>query len=276
MSDLPLSPQVFSILSALVEERVGLSYSLADMDIFASKASARALEAGFESMLDYYYCLRYDDPEQREFQRLAESLLVHETFFFREFDPLRAALAHFVAPHAKAGRRARVWCAACATGEEPVTIAMLLHEAQLSDQVELIASDLSQSALERAKRGVFSPRALRQQSDHPLAARYLETSPQGIVAHPSLLQSIDFRQVNLIDHAAVEALGSFDLIVCRNVLIYFDDARVHSVVSRLAGRIRPEGALLIGVSESLMRFGTSLTCEEHGGSFVYRRVASRS
>ena len=123
---------------------------------------------------------------------------------------------------------------------------------------------------------MFSPRALRQQRDHPLAARYLETLPEGIVARPSLLKSIDFRQVNLVDAAAVEALGSFDLVVCRNVLIYFDEARVHSVVSQLAARIRPEGALLIGVSESLMRFGTSLTCEEHGGSFVYRRAASRS
>ena len=66
-----------------------MSYTLADLDIFASKASARALEAGFESMLDYYYCLRYDDPEQREFQLLVETLLVHETFFFREFEPLR-------------------------------------------------------------------------------------------------------------------------------------------------------------------------------------------
>jgi len=275
MSDLPLSPQVFSILSALVEERVGLSYTLADKDIFASKASARALEAGFESMLDYYYCLRYDDPEQREFQLLAETLLVHETFFFRELEPLRAAIAHFVAPRVKAGERARIWCAACATGEEPVTIAMLLREAKLTDQVDLVASDLSQSALERAKKGVFSSRALRQQRDHPLAARYLETRPDCIIAHASVLQSIDFRQVNLVEADAVEALGSFDLIVCRNVLIYFDDARVNSVVDRITARIRPDGALLIGVSESLMRFGTSLSCEEHGGSFVYRRRASR-
>jgi chemotaxis protein methyltransferase CheR len=270
MSGLPLSPQVFSILSALVEERVGLSYTLADKELFESKVSLRARDAGFESMLDYYYCLRYDDPEQREFQRLAEALLVHETFFFREFEPLRVAISTFVAPRVRAGARARIWCAACATGEEPVTIAMLLREAQLSEHVDLVASDLSESALERAKKGVFSPRALRQNRDHPLAVRYLETRPDAILAQRELMRSIEFCQVNLIDRAAVEALGSFDLIVCRNVLIYFGEDRSREVAELLASRVRPEGAVLIGVSESLMRFGTSLVCEEHSGVFVYR------
>jgi chemotaxis protein methyltransferase CheR len=270
MSDLPMSPQVFSILSALVEERVGLSYTLADKEIFESKVSLRALEAGFESMLDYYYCLRYDDPEQREFRRLAEALLVHETFFFRELEPLRVAIANFVAPRVRAGHRARIWCAACATGEEPVTIAMLLREAELDQHVDLVASDLSESALERARKGVFSPRALRQHRDHPLAVRYLETRPDAIIARSELVNSIDFCSINLIDPTAVQALGSFDLVVCRNVLIYFGDERTRAVAELLAARVRDHGALLIGVSESLMRFGTSLVCEEHGGVFVYR------
>lgn len=270
MPGLPLSPQVFSILSALVEERVGLSYTLSDKEIFESKAAARALDAGFESMLDYYYCLRYDDPEQREFQRLVEALLVHETFFFREFEPLRVAISTFVAPRVRSGNRARIWCAACATGEEPVTIAMLLREQGLSEHVDLIASDLSESALERAKKGVYSPRALRQNRAHPLAVRYLEVRPDAILAHRELVRSVDYRQVNLLDRDAVEALGSFDLVVCRNVLIYFAEDRARAVAELLAARAEPEGALLIGVSESLMRFGTSLVCEEHGGVFVYR------
>jgi chemotaxis protein methyltransferase CheR len=276
MSTLPLSPQVFAILSALVEERAGLSYTLADKDIFESKVSLRAVEAGFDSMLDYYYCLRYDDSEGHEFQRLVEALLVHETFFFREFEPLRVAIAQFVAPRVRAGQRARIWCAACATGEEPVTVAMLLREAELSEHVELIASDLSNAALERAKKGVFSPRALRQHTGHPLAVRYLETRPDAILARTELVNSIDFRNVNLVDPAAVEALGSFDLIICRNVLIYFGEERSRSVAELLARRVHPHGALLIGISESLMRLGTSLVCEEVAGVFVYRPHHPRS
>jgi len=270
MPDLVLSPQVFSILSALVEERVGLSYSLSEQDLFASKVSHRAVEAGFESMLDYYYYLRYDDPEQQEFRRLAETLLVHETFFFREAEPLRVAIEQFVAPRVARGQRARIWCAACATGEEPLTVAMLLRDAKLELHVDLIASDLSERALQRARSGTFSPRALRQHARHALAARYLESRPDAVIARAELVQSVDFRCINLLDKEAITKLGSFDLIVCRNALIYFSDQRAAHVVRTMAQALVPDGALLVGVSESLMRLDTPLVCEEHAGVFIYR------
>lgn len=257
-------------MSSLIEERVGLSYSLRDKEIFESKVSLRAVEAGFDSMLDYYYFLRYDDPDAREFRALVEALLVHETFFFRELEPLRVALAEFVAPRVARGERARIWCAACATGEEPVTLAMLLREQGLEAHVDVIASDLSESALARARNGVFSPRALRHQHNHPLAKRHLETRPDAIVAPAELVSSIDWRCINLLDQEALDALGRFDLVVCRNVLIYFGDERARSVVASLSDMVLPTGALLVGVSESLMRFGSPLVCEERGGVFIYR------
>ncbi|MDB4990858.1 MAG: chemotaxis protein CheR [Myxococcaceae bacterium] len=271
MPDLILSPQVFAILTGLIAERVGLSYTQSEKPIFDAKASARAIEAGFDSMLDYYYFLRYDDPEQREFQRLVEALVVHETFFFRELGPLEVAVAQFVAPRVAEGGTARVWCAACATGEEPVTLAMLLEESALSGRVQLVASDVSESALRRARSGKFSPRALRQGREHPLASRYLERSAAELTASPALLAGIDFRRINLTDNEAVQKLGSFDLIVCRNVLIYFGDQHARQVVDQLTELLAPGGAILVGVSESLMRFGTKLVCEERGGVFFYRR-----
>ena len=271
MSNLTLSPQVFSILSGLVEERVGLSYSASEREIFESKACARAADAGFESMLDYYYYLRYDDPEQREFTALVEALLVHETFFFRELEPLQVAISTFIAPAVREGRRPRIWCAACSTGEEPLTVAMLLKEHDLLGRVELVASDLSDDVLARARLGTYSVRALRHHQDHPLAARHLTLRAQQLVAPDELLRAIDFRRVNLVDEAQVAALGSFDLIVCRNVLIYFRDDRARQVVAALHGALRPSGWLLVGVSESLMRFGTQLVCEEHKKVFVYRK-----
>lgn len=269
--ELSLTPQVFAILSGLVEDRVGIAYSLSDMPIFEGKVAARAAEAGFESMLDYYYYLRYDDPGQREFQALVEALVVNETFFFRELEPLRVALTQFVAPVVAKGRRARVWFAACATGEEPVTAAMLLDEARILPQVELIASDISERALAHAQRGVYRPRALRMNARHPLAVRYLKPSGPDLTVAEHLRAAIDYRRLNLTEQETLMALGTFDLVICRNVLIYFRDERAREVVHSLAQRVSREGALLVGVSESLMRFGTALECEEHGGVFVYRR-----
>jgi chemotaxis protein methyltransferase CheR len=274
MQDLPLSQPVFTLLSGLVEERVGISYSPDEKEIFDSKSSARARDAGFESMLDYYYHLRYDDPEQQEFQSLVEALLVHETFFFRELESLRVVIDTFVVPRVKQGKRVRMWCAACSTGEEPTTLAMLLHERGLLEQVELIASDLSRAALARAKRGVFGGRALRQHADHALTERYLTRRDGQLHAKPELLAAIDYRCINLKDGAAMTALGPFDVIACRNALIYFRDEGVRTIVGNLARQLQPEGVLLVGVSESLMRFGGELACEEHGGTFVYRKRAT--
>ncbi|MDB4977110.1 MAG: chemotaxis protein CheR [Myxococcaceae bacterium] len=274
MADLPLSPQVFAILTALIEERVGLSYTLPEKPIFDAKASTRALEAGFESMLDYYYYLRYDDPQQLEFQALVEALVVHETFFFRELDSLQVAIQQFVEPRVLSDGKARVWCAACATGEEPVTLAMLLDQRKLGPRVEVLASDLSDAAVRRAQSGAFSPRALRQQPDHPLARTYLERRENSLTVSPALLSTIDFRRINLTDAPTVMALGSFDLIVCRNVLIYFGDEHARRVVDCLAAMLAPGGALLVGVAESLMRFGTKLVCEERAGVFFYRKQSA--
>jgi chemotaxis protein methyltransferase CheR len=274
MADLPLTAPVFAILTTLIEERVGLSYTPAEKSIFEAKASTRAIEAGFTSMLDYYYFLRYDDPEQLEFQALVEALVVHETFFFRELLPLQVGLERFVAPRVAEQGKARVWCAACATGEEPATLAMLLAERDLSASVSLLASDVSESAVRRAKSGVFSPRALRQHTSHALADRYLERQPSQLLARPGLLSSIDYRRIYLTDQPVLSALGRFDLIVCRNVLIYFGDQQARAVVDQLAAMLAPGGALLVGVSESLMRFGSNLSCEEHGGVFFYRKSSA--
>ena len=127
MPSLPLSPPVFAILSAIIEERIGLHYSLAERELLAEKISPRAQEAGFDSLLDYYYFLRYDPRGSQEMEALTEELVVNETYFFREFDQLRVLVDQVVAPQVAAGRRVRIWSAACATGEEPVTVAMLLH-----------------------------------------------------------------------------------------------------------------------------------------------------
>jgi len=271
MSDLYLSPQVFSILTTLITERVGISYGITDKLLFDSKVTQRAQEAGFSSMLDYYYFLRYDDADQREFRALAESLTVHETYFFRELEPLRIGISQFVAPAVEQRGFARVWCAACATGEEAYMLAMLLDDAGILGSVELVASDLSERALARARSGEFSSRALRQRSEHPFATRYLETTADGLRAAPALRSRIDFRNVNLAHLDSIRALGDFDLIACRNVLFYFADRTARATVEQLGEQLHPTGALLVGVTESLMRFGTALTCEERGGAFFYRK-----
>ena len=275
-----LSPQLFAILSSLVEERLGLHYGAEDLALFGDKIAARGAEAGFESPLDYYYFLRYDPAAAPELDALADALVIGETYFFRELDAMRAVVEHVVAPAIVKRGRARLWSAACATGEEPLSLAMLLEEAGLRDRCEIIATDVSARALEKARAGSYGQRSLRVLPPHApphgftdalaaIAVAGLER--QGIRAQAArrLVGGIDYRRLNLLDHAAVTELGTFDAILCRNVLIYFSDVTVKRVVGSLSSALRDEGRLVVGATESLLRLGTALGCEERGGAFLY-------
>ncbi len=265
-----LSPQLFAILTGLVEEKAGLHYGLKEKEIFSDKVIARAQEAGFESLLDYYYFLRYGDPAGIELQALIDALVVGETFFFRELEPLEILVRTELEPKVNAGARPRVWCAACSTGEEPLTLAMLLDERGLRGRVDVVATDISTRSLQRAKEGVAPKRSLRHVPRPELARKWLKSGDQ-VLVDAALREAIDWRRVNLVDREAVRKLGDFDVILCRNVLIYFRDETIRAVVDGLTGQLVEGGLLCVGVSESLMRFSETLECVERQGAFFYRK-----
>lgn len=272
-----LSPQLFAILAHLVEERVGLHYRLEDADVFASKVLERIREAGFESPLDYYYRLRYDD-DRAELAALVDALVVGETYFFREVDALRAAIEHVVRPAIAERGEARIWSAACATGEEPLSLAMLLSEAGLLDRCVIRATDVSTRALARAQAGRYGRRSFRVIDANAelasLAASFVTRDGETSVVSPGVVSRIDYRSGNLMDALSTADESTFDLVLCRNALIYFSDENVLRVVRELARALRADGRLLVGTSESLLRFATSLRCEERKGSFFYAKVDS--
>lgn len=270
---LSASPPIFAILSALVEERAGLHYAASEQALFLERVEARLQEAGFASLLDYYYFLRYDPGGADELEELVAYLVVNETYFFRELDALRLIVTRFLAPLVRAGRKPRVWSAACATGEEPLTLAMLLAQAGLLGHVEIVASDISQRALDKAQAGSFSRRSLRHTVDPALAARWLREDGNRLLVAPELLAAIHWRRVNLCEPAESRSIGPCDVILCRNVLIYFRDETVVRVIETLSASLTAEGALFVGVSESLLRFGTAFACEEAESVFFYRKVS---
>ena len=268
MTDEVLDPALFSLFTSLVEERSGIHYRDADNALFTSKLHVCAAEAGFVSPLDYYYFLRYDDPDLVGLDKLVESMTVGETYFMRERRPLEVALDQFVVPRIQRGERPSIWCAASATGEEPYSIAMLLEMRGVLGRVDILATDINATALARAQRGVYGERSFRLAVDDIRARFFVSDGNLHRIVDP-IRQAVQWRRVNLVDHATVRGLGPFDLIACRNVLIYFSDDVVRAVASSLGSRLKRDGRLLIGAAESLLRFGTVLHCEEHAGSFFY-------
>jgi chemotaxis protein methyltransferase CheR len=262
------------LLRDLIHERTGLFFDNGKADILADKLSPLVIERGLTSLLDYYYLLKYDEAAQDEWLSVMNALSVPETYFWREMDQVRA-LVEVVVPRWFAAPGAgplKVWSAACATGEEPLTIAMALEEAGWLGRVpvEIYASDASTSAIEKARRGVYRERAFRNLSPE-LRAKYFtqegETKTWRVAA--TLHERVTWGVVNLMDERAVAARASAHVIFCRNVFIYFSDASIRKTVGTFAAHIRPPGYLFVAASESLLRLSADFVLEETGGAFVY-------
>ena len=267
--DLPVG--TFLLLRDLIQDRLGIWYEDDKRDLLAAKLSDRVRAVGAATFLAYYYLLKYGPAGEAEWAELTDALSVQETYFWREVQQVRALTDVLVPEHVAAGRGpVRIWSAACATGEEPLTIAMALGEAGWFDraEVEIWASDASPAALEKARRGVYRARSFRALPP-ALQEKYFTPVEGGWRVHPELQARVRYSQANLLDPADTALLATARFVFCRNVFIYFSASTIARVVGRFAERMPRPGYLFVGVSESLLRVSTAFELEEVGGAFVY-------
>src|SRR5689334_9433920 len=175
--NLALPEGTTGLIQSLINERTGMYFDNGKTDILIDKLSPLVIERGFSSYLDYYYLLKYDAAAKLEWQNVVNALSVQETYFWREIDQVRA-LVQTLVPQWLARNRGstlRIWSAACATGEEPLTIAIALNEAGMFERasIEILATDASSKALDRATSGVYRERAFRN-LPAALRERYFE------------------------------------------------------------------------------------------------------
>lgn len=268
---LELPVGVFLILRDLVRDRVGINFEDEKRDLLASKLADRVRALGLASFLDYFYLLKYGPAAGDEWPRLVDALSVQETYFWREVDQVRALVDVLVPRHVAAGRGpVRVWSAACASGEEPLTLAMALEEAGWFGKadVEVWASDASPAALEKAHRGVYRERSFRALPP-ALREKYFTPTEGGWRAAERLRARVRYSRANLLEPDDTLFLATAPFVFCRNVFIYFSAATVTRVVRRFADRMPGQGHLFVGASESLLRLTTAFELEEIGGAFVY-------
>ena len=269
---LGLPDTAFSILRDLIHDHTGLFHEDGKRDALADKLSPRVVECGFDSFLDYYYYLKYDSDAEAEWGQVMDALSVGETYFWREMDQVRA-LVDVVVPEYFAVRRPdplRIWSAACATGEEPLTIAMALNEAGWFARapIEIYASDASPAAIRKARQGLYRERSFR---NLPPALRTMYFTPEDgrwRVA-PNLHARIQWSVVNLLAEDEVRRFASAPVIFCRNVFIYFSPDAIRQVVDTFSRWMPAPAYLFVGASESLLRVTTDFNLEEVGGAFVY-------
>jgi chemotaxis protein methyltransferase CheR len=270
---LGLQPAALLLLRDLVHDKLGLYYAAERTDALVDRLAPLVSERGFSSFLDYFYFLKYDAAADEEWPRVMDALSVPETYFWREVDQIRAVVDDIIprligdAPL----RPLRVWSVPCASGEEPLTIAMLLEERGWFERarIELHAGDASPAALERARRRVYRERAFRSLPD-AMRSRYFRRCGDGWQVDAALHARVaSWRRINLMAAGDLAALGWCDIVFCRNVFIYFSDAAVRRVVAALAAQMPSPGYLCVGAAESLLRTSSAFDLEEIGGAFVY-------
>lgn len=264
--------KAFSLLRDLIYARTGLYYEDGRRELLAEKLAPLVAERGFSSYLDYYYCLKYDAHAAFEWQRLIDAITVQESYFWREMGQVHALVEEivpaYVAQHP--GQTLRIWSAACAMGEEPLTIAMALEEAGWFARapIEIVASDISATALARARRGWYRAHSFRN-LPRALQRRYFTPANGGWQVLPALQRRIQWRQANLVVREEILDLATAPVIFCRNVFIYFSRDMVRRVVEVFAEQMSAPSYLCLGAAESLFRVTTAFRLEQIGEGLIY-------
>ncbi|HXG92991.1 MAG TPA: protein-glutamate O-methyltransferase CheR [Blastocatellia bacterium] len=227
---------------------------------------------GLTSFSDYESAI-----DEKEMEAVLDMVAIHETYFFREKRQLLAFSEHILPELASMSQPLRIWSAGCSTGEEAYTIAMLLSERGMlqGGHVQLIASDLSRRVVESAVRGIYGASSFRTTGTH-YQKKYFHEAGRGLWAASEMLRSsVQFEQFNLIDLSerlnGKAARDRFDVIFCRNVLMYFDEYAAKKTLRAFHSLLKKGGYLLLGHAESLLPLGTAFEPVQIGRELVHRK-----
>ena len=272
-----LRPEAFRLLRDVIYQHAGLWFDDDAAFLIARRLSPRIEALSLADFEDYYRFLRVASPEARraELDEIVERVTTNETYFFREGYQLDA-LRHEILPDLyfkkPRGRRLTVWSAGCASGEEAYTIAILVHETGLFGEwdVRVFGSDISRKMLTVARKGIYG-RASFRSTEARLLRRYFREVEGKRQVRDEVRHMVSFGQINLVDDPAAMLVGEVDVILCRNVLIYFDQASRKKVIDTLYRKLMKGGYLLLGHSESLINISTAFELVHLKNDMVYRK-----
>ena len=208
-------------------------------------------------------------------RHLVEAMTTHETSFFRDpavYDALRASIIPAIARSRQATRSLRIWSAACSSGQEPYSLAMLLLELGYVDwRIEILGTDLSTQILERAATGSYLQIEVNRGLPAPMLVKYFQRAGLNWEAKCEVRKLVRFTQFDLRNNMG--ALGAFDLVLCRNVLIYFDLETRKRILGNIRGVLHPGGYLLLGSSETTFNLDDNFVRSTCGATTVYQAPA---
>ena len=249
-----MTPPDYEYLRKLLKDHSGLDLSADKQYLIESRLLPLSRKSGLAGISELVQKMKAGSPSL--VAQVVEAMTTNETFFFRDkvpFDHFRDSIMPEIIKARAARKSIRIWCAAGSTGQEPYSLAMSLKEmsaALAGWRVEIIATDLSQEVLEKSKAGIYSQFEVQRGLPIQLLVKYFKQNGELWQISPDIRVMVQHRQLNLLHDFS--QLGVFDVIFCRNVLIYFDQDTKISIFGRLAKTMEADGFLVLGAAETVV------------------------
>ena len=248
-----MNSQDFEFVTQLMHKRAGIILGGDKMYLLESRLGPLARKEGLPSIDDLIQVVRARRDE-RLLTQLVDVMTTSETFFFRDrtpFQHLREAVLPLLG-QARKGQRIRIWSAGCSTGQEPYSLAMMLDQNPAMTggvPVEIVATDIAERSLDRARQGLYTQFEVQRGLPIQMLMHYFTQQDDHWRISERIRAMVTYRKLNLMEPAYT--LGKFDIILCRNVLVYFDAATKSDVLNRLADSMNPGGFLVLGAAEAI-------------------------
>ncbi len=276
-TQLPYTQDDFKLIRDAIYSYAGIFISNDYQGIFMRRLERRLLSLGIDSFHEYYYYLKYSQNNNDEFRKLMDVITIKETYFFREVDQMKTLVDEIIPElrKEKPNEPIKIWSAGCATGEEAYTIAMMCIEKGYhvgKSRVEIFANDISQEAIQKAKQGIYSQTSFRSTDQSYLSRFFIAQDDGSHKIRDETKEPLNFFSINLLDKNRLTFLPMFDVIFCRNLIIYFDDESKRKVIESFYQKLYPKRFLFLGHSESLINFTHLFKLQHFQHSLVYQRA----
>ncbi len=276
---LQLSIEEFHSIRDFIYEKSGMYFSDAKKYLVEDRISRRMNQLKIDKVENYLYYLKYDIARDEEIKKLFDEVTTNETYFYRNIPQITAFEDQILSDvikekSAKNDFTLRVWSAACSSGEEPYTLAMVIKEklgiSSRKWKIVIIATDISNAILDKAKAAVYNKNSLRNVPPK-LIDRHFSEKDGMYYLNPDIKKMVAFQNMNLVDRMKMRMIRSVDVIFCRNVLIYFDVNSKKQVISSLYNSLVNNGHLFIGHSESLHGISNSFKLVHLKNTMLYKK-----
>lgn len=280
-----LEPSDYQILEALVSAKTGLKIDKLRSEALVQTVGEMLKSSGLESVPHLCQALMECQTVDPLWRQLIDRITIGETYFFRDAAQCNAlknnVLPELIAKKRESFRHLSLWSAGCATGEEPYTLAIMLRELipDINDWTfTILATDINLSSIDYARRGIYKTRSFRMETRPDVQARWFKTRGQNYELDPAVRDMVEFAPLNLVtgDYPSFESRTmNLDLIICRNVTIYFEQKTTHRIIERFQGALNDGGWLVVGHAEPMASVYEGFTPRNFPNAVLYQKSTQR-